>query len=155
MWCSWYIKDYKDIGNLLVNMSVPKNAMQTLRNLYFIQSKIRNVSFWLEPSRRGCQRNSFFQLLLNKLIKMSSLYWIPVFMNTSLGFRPWCFASCFILRILLSTPPIFLKGVLQKCRFVIWVTAEKHYGYEGKELQMGSKIGMPSWKGWAKQIYRI
>lgn len=110
---------YKDIVNLLVNVAVPKNYVQTLRSLYFIQSKIRNISFWLEPFRWCCQRNNFFQLLLNKLIKMSSLYWIPVFMNNSLVFRLWAFASSFILGsfILLSTPPtIWMGGLAETCR---------------------------------------
>lgn len=87
MCCSQYIQDYKDVVNLLVNVAVPQNYVQTLRSLYFIQSKIHNISFWLEPFRWYCQRNNFFQLLLNKLIKMSSLYWIEVFMNISLVFR--------------------------------------------------------------------
>lgn len=64
---------------------------------------------------------------------------------------------CFMLyfRNTLKHSTYFLKGGrdLQKCRFVTWVTAEEHYGYEIKELQMGSKIGMPSWKEWAKEIY--
>lgn len=104
--------------NLLVNVAVPKNYVQTLRSLYFIQSKIRNISFWLEPFRWCCQRNNFFQLLPNKLIKMSSLYWIPVFMNISLVFRLWAFASSFILGsfILLSTPPtIWMGGLAETC----------------------------------------
>lgn len=141
--------------NLLVNVAVPKNYVQTLRSFYFIQSKIHNISFWLEPSRWCCQRNNFFQLLLNKHIKMSSLYWIPVFMNISLVFRLWAFASSFILRVCLSTPlTIWMGGDLQKpYRFVTRVTAEEHYWYVMQQPRMGSKIGMPSVEGWTKQAY--
>lgn len=53
MSCSQYTQDCKDINNLLVNVAVPENYLKTLRNLNFIQRKIHNISFWLEPLAKG------------------------------------------------------------------------------------------------------